>query len=159
MDIDHISHEIEIDAPILRVWDALTEPTQLGKWFGSAGKFRRGADDTLQLSWEAHGSYHATIEAEEKPHWFAWRWALAPDVEPSPGNSTLVEFRLLDLDGRTRLSVTESGFVSLDLTEGEKGAAVNDNLAGWVGGFVGLKQYLEGYRESALPGEFPGEPS
>lgn len=157
MDTDRISHHIEIKAPVERVWDALTVPAELAEWFGTGGSVIRD-DGAIEFRWAEHGRYLARVQHEDPPRRFGWRWALAPDVEPSVGNSTTVEFTLTDDAGSTRLRVTESGFVGLDMTDGEKGAVVNDNLAGWVGGFLGLKQYLEGYEESALPGDPPEQP-
>ncbi|HIW61875.1 MAG TPA: SRPBCC domain-containing protein [Candidatus Stackebrandtia excrementipullorum] len=158
MDTDRINHDIEIAAPVERVWDALTDPLELARWFGTDGTMTRDDSTRLELNWRNHGRYLARVEEERPPHRFAWRWALAPDVEPAPGNSTLVEFRIKEEPVGARVSVTESGFVGLDMTDGQKGTVVNDNLAGWVGGFLGLKQYLEGYRESALPTDEPEQP-
>ncbi|GAA4892942.1 uncharacterized protein YndB with AHSA1/START domain [Stackebrandtia albiflava] len=151
MDTDRISHDIVIDAPIARVWEALTRPEELSRWFGSAGEFARGDGQELRLRWEEHGTFIAHIEREEAPHRFAWRWALRPDEQPRRGNSTHVDFVLAETGGLTRVEVTETGFTTLDETPGQRADAVNDNLAGWVGGLMSLKQYLEGYAESALP--------
>lgn len=147
MDTDYISHHIQINAPVARVWRAVTRPEELTEWLGVGGRVTREGD-RLEFRWDAPGRFMAAVEREEPPHLFAWRWALMPGVAPAAGNATLVEFAVTDDAGETRLRVTERGFAALDMTEGQKGTIVNDNLAGWVSGFLALKQYLEEARES-----------
>src|SRR5687767_7232914 len=106
---DRIEREIVIDAPVSRVWAALTEADQIGTWFSDAGADidpRPGG--ALTIRWREHGVFHTVIERIEPRRVFAWRWAHAAGEHPRPGNSTLVEFTLEPNCNGTRLRVVES---------------------------------------------------
>jgi uncharacterized protein YndB with AHSA1/START domain len=85
----------------------------------------------------------APVERVEPTCIFTFRWARLPDDEPGAGNSTLVEFTLTPEDAGTRLRVVESGFRHHAVSDDERAAAVDDNTQGWLGGFAGLRAYLE----------------
>jgi len=131
---DQIEREVRIDAPIERVWALVTEPEHVGAWFGDAGaeiELRPGGD--FKLSWVEHGTVHGRVEQVEPPHRFAYRWLIAGPAEPTPANSTLVEFTLrADGDG-TLLRVVESGFAGLEVDGGdaERDRRREDNVGGW----------------------------
>jgi uncharacterized protein YndB with AHSA1/START domain len=142
---DRIEREIEVAAPAARVWAALTEREHLAAWFGDAGAevdLRPGG--AITFSWQKHGKARAVIERVEPPTYFSYRWALQPDTEPRPGNSTLVEFTLEEHAASTRLRLVESGFRSLEWSGEEKARHVRDNVAGWATELQELADYLEG---------------
>lgn len=141
---DQIEREIVIDAPISRVWAALTEAEQIGAWFGDAGADidpRPGG--ALSIRWREHGVFPTVIERMEPEHVFAWRWAHAAGEEPRPGNSTLVEFTLTPEGNGTLLRVVESGFQSLDMSDDERATCVSDNTRGWREELDELREYLQ----------------
>ncbi|HKG92304.1 MAG TPA: SRPBCC family protein [Gemmatimonadaceae bacterium] len=130
---DRIEREIDVDAPVERVWDVLTRAEHIGSWFGDAGaevELRPGG--AMVIRWAEHGSYRAVVERVERPRLFAWRWTHATDTDPRPGNSTLVEF-VLDPNesGGTRLRVVESGFQSLEGTDEYRARRAGENHHGW----------------------------
>jgi uncharacterized protein YndB with AHSA1/START domain len=142
---ERIEREIVIGASPERVWSALTEAEHLGRWFGDAGAevdLRPGGK--IVCTWREHGTAHAVIERLERPRLFSMRWALEPDAEPRPGNSTLVEFTLVpEAGGRTRLTVVESGFHELDGTDAERARHVELNTGGWKAELEELREYVE----------------
>ena len=50
---DSIERTILIAAPIERVWDIVTTPEHMGRWFGDAGADREG--DVIKMRWAEHG--------------------------------------------------------------------------------------------------------
>jgi uncharacterized protein YndB with AHSA1/START domain len=142
---DRIEREVVIRASALRVWAALTEPGHLAEWFGDGGAemeaLRPGG--RITFVWKEHGTARAVIEAVDPPRVFSYRWALRPDVDPRPGNSTLVEFTLREEGDVTRLRVVESGFRGLEWSEEERVRDVKSNVSGWAAELGELVEYLE----------------
>jgi uncharacterized protein YndB with AHSA1/START domain len=142
---DRIEREIVIEASVERVWAMVTEAEHLGTWFGDAGAevdLREGG--SIVLRWREHGTARGVIERVDRPRVFAIRWALPFDEEPRPGNSTRVVFTLVpEGDDRTRLTVVESGFRSLDVSEEEKARHVEQNTSGWRSELDQLRDYAE----------------
>jgi uncharacterized protein YndB with AHSA1/START domain len=142
---DRIEREVVIRASALRVWAALTEPAHLAAWFGDGGAevdaLRPGG--RITFIWREHGTARAVIEVVDPPRAFSYRWALRPDVDPRPGNSTLVEFTLREEGGVTRLRVVESGFADLEWPEEERARDVRANKSGWAAELGELVDHLE----------------
>jgi uncharacterized protein YndB with AHSA1/START domain len=132
---DTIEREITIDAPVEKVWELITRPEHVGRWFGDAGaeiELRPGGAMTLR--WEDYGTVHAVVERVEPMTRFAYRWAPYPEPggqKPVPGNSTLIEFTLSEIDGGTRLHLLESGFESLDASREKQEELREGNAKGW----------------------------
>jgi uncharacterized protein YndB with AHSA1/START domain len=144
---EQIEREILIDAPVAKVWAAVTRAEHIGTWFGNAGAtidLRPGGEMTC--TWrdgETVDTIHAVVEKVDEPHLFAYRWARPPGARPVPGNSTLVEFTLRPEGGRTRLRVVESGFPALDFPEADRAALYADNTDGWRQELDELRAYLQ----------------
>ncbi|MPZ79406.1 MAG: activator of HSP90 ATPase [Actinophytocola sp.] len=140
-----IEREILIDAPVTEVWAAVTEASHIGTWFGNAGAtidLRPGG--AMTCTWrngEAVDTVHGVVEKVDEPHLFSYRWA-RPGVEPTPGNTTLVEFTLHPDGAGTRLRVVESGFAELDRTESERADHIAENTDGWRMELDELRAYL-----------------
>ena len=106
---DQIERETVIKAPVERVWELITEPEHLGRWFGDAGAeidLRPGG--AMVLRWTEYGTSRGRVVAVEPHTRFSYRWAPFKDPggeEPIEGNSTLVEFTLQAEGDATRLRV------------------------------------------------------
>ncbi|MFT3694523.1 MAG: SRPBCC family protein [Kofleriaceae bacterium] len=142
-----IIKSITLRAPRERVWKAVSEAKNLGAWFGAefdgafaAGKPINGrivptkVDPDVAKLQEPHAGKPMTWEivAIEPMNLFSFRWhpfAIDPSVDYSKEKSTLVEFRLEDAPGGTKLTITESGFD--DLPEHRRAAALEANAGGW----------------------------
>jgi uncharacterized protein YndB with AHSA1/START domain len=141
---NQIEREIVINAPVGRVWAALTEAEHLGAWFpddGAEVDLRPGG--TLTLRWKEHGAFQTTIERVEPERYFSWRWTYNADQKPTADNSTLVEFSLTPEGEGTRLRVVESGFQNLDLPEAQKSQRFTDNTQGWQEELDELSDYAQ----------------
>lgn len=107
-----IEKTLELNAPVDRVWRALTEPSELARWFPDrveqAG-VALGADG--RFVWEQHGRFAFRLEALEPPNRLVWRWARDPETSLEDGVTTEVEWVLeARPDGGTTLRLRESGF-------------------------------------------------
>jgi len=144
MDSNQIEREIVINAPVSRVWAAVTEAEHIGSWFGDAGAevdLRPGG--ALIIRWQEHGAFHTTIERVEPERFFSWRWTYTAGQEPRADNSTLVEFSLTPEGAGTRLRVVESGFQQLDMPEAQRATRLRENTQGWQEEIDELRAYVE----------------
>jgi uncharacterized protein YndB with AHSA1/START domain len=144
MNADAITRETRIAASQQRVWDVVTRAEHVGRWFGDAGAeidLRPGG--ALRLSWAEHGTALGRVEQVSPIDLFSFRWAGPRDTEPAPGNSTLVEFRLIPDGDGTRLIVTESGFSALDDTPEGRARYRAGNEEGWRYEIGELVEYIE----------------
>src|SRR5262245_26631762 len=117
MGTDRIEKSIVLRAPRARVWRALASAEEFGIWFRVKleGSFAPGARVRGQITYPGyeHVTMEMTIERMEPERLFSWRWhphAVEPEVDYSGEPTTLVELRLEDVPGGTRLTLTESGF-------------------------------------------------
>jgi uncharacterized protein YndB with AHSA1/START domain len=106
---DTIERQMTFELPREAVWAAITEPEQLARWFGTSAELDLRPGGEGSFTWEELGvTTRVTVEAVEPPTRFAYRW------EPGGGNeggpTTLVDFRLEEISGGTRLTLVESGF-------------------------------------------------
>jgi uncharacterized protein YndB with AHSA1/START domain len=141
---DRIERAVLIAAPLERVWDLITNPEHVGRWFGDAGaevELRPGG--AFSLTWREHGTVHGRVEAVEPPRRFAWRWLaqFGSKAEPTPANSTLTEFTLTPERDGTRVAVVESGFDGLYADVDERTAALARNTRGWAEELGSLASY------------------
>jgi uncharacterized protein YndB with AHSA1/START domain len=145
---DRIERHITLKAPISRVWRALSNAEEFGKWFGVAlsGKAMK-VGETLEGPATYPGYEHIVvrmqIERMEPERSLAWRWHPAandPTKDYSAEPMTLVVFELEEVPGGTRLSVVESGLDSIPL---ERRAHVfRLNTAGWDEQMVNIDKYV-----------------
>ena len=142
---DQIERDITIDAPVERVWELITEPEHIGRWFGDAGAqidLRPGGE--MVIRWAEHGTTHGRVVAVEPHTRFSYRWApfkVPSGDEPVDGNSTLVEFLLAPEGDGTRLRVVESGFASLATSEDQRTKNHASNTGGWQAELGELAEY------------------
>jgi uncharacterized protein YndB with AHSA1/START domain len=105
---DTIERQMTFELPREVVWAAITEPEQIGRWFGTSAELDLRPGGEGSFYWEhLDVTTSVTVEAVEPPARFAYRW------EPGGsegGPTTLVEFRLEEIPGGTRLTLIESGF-------------------------------------------------
>src|SRR5262249_24946205 len=147
MSADQIRKQIFLKATRERVWRAIGDATEFGKWFGVRfdGPFVQGgrltgkivptiADPEVARLQKPHEGkkFEITIDRIEALHRFSFRWhpfAIDPNIDYSKEPATLVEFVLEDLPGGTLLSITESGFDKLPIER--RAQAFKANEGGW----------------------------
>jgi uncharacterized protein YndB with AHSA1/START domain len=146
---DVIQKTVTLRAPRSRVWQALTDPAQFGKWFGvklegrfEPGQRMRGPVTTPEYT---HLAFEVTVERMEPERLFSWRWQPGgdPDIDPAEPE-TLVVFELEEVPEGTRLTVTESGFNRIPIARRSK--AYRENDEGWTAQLESIRQYLASSR-------------
>lgn len=133
---DRIEKQVTLKAPRARVWRALTDATEFGRWFGVKleGEFAEGASVAGNITHPGyeHLRMELVVERLEPERYFAYRWhpyAIDPDVDYSQEPMTLVEFRLDEIAGATQLIIVESGFDGVPI--GRRSEAFRMNEGGW----------------------------
>jgi uncharacterized protein YndB with AHSA1/START domain len=147
MDTDRIEKSIVLRAPRERVWKAVSEAKAFGSWFGVEfdGPFREGArltgrivpttvDPEIAKMQEPHRGmpFEFTIGRIEPPRRIEFRWhpfAIEPGVDYSGEEMTLIVFELAQVEGGTRLTITESGFDRIPVERRARAFAANEG--GW----------------------------
>ena len=156
---DRIEKQTVLHAPRERVWQAISEPSRFGHWFGAQfddSRFSPGSRITGTISptrvdpeiARMQEPYRGTamdldVERVEPMNRLSFRWhpgAPDPDVDLSQEPTTLVEFALADAPGGTRLTITESGFEQLPPER--RAEAYEGNEGGWQEQLKLIDKYL-----------------
>lgn len=142
-----IEKEIDLKAPVARVWQALTDYRQFGEWFRVnlespfvAGKITRGR---LTFSECETLTMEVMVTAIEPQTRFAFTWhpyAIDTAVDYSKEMPTLVEFHLQPRGDGTHLRVTESGFDKVSAHRRAEAFRMNSN--GWAIQLQRIGDYL-----------------
>lgn len=158
MNTDQIVKQTVLNAPLERVWRALTDSKQFGSWFGLKidGPFRAGASVHAEI---ARTTVNAEIAAAQKEfegfpfeiliedmvpeRLFSFRWhpyAIEPGKNYSSEPTTLVTFTLEPEQSGVKLTVTESGFDQIPLERRAKAFSANEQ--GWAIQMTLIEAYL-----------------
>ena len=143
-----IEKQIELNAPISRVWRALTDYRKFGEWFRVKldGPFVPGEISTGHITYPGyeHLKWEAAVQKMEPERLFSFTWhpyAVDPDFDYSKEASTLVEFRLEPKDKGTVLYLTESGFDALPKDRQFDAFRMNDD--GWAEQMTKFEHHLQ----------------
>jgi uncharacterized protein YndB with AHSA1/START domain len=145
--MDRIEKRIELNAPVARVWRALTDYREFGEWFGVnlqspfvPGKPTRG---NITYPGYEHLVMEVVVQKMEPERLFSFHWhpyAIDPKVDYSTEIPTLVEFKLEKTPAGTLLLVTESGFDSIPLSRRDE--AFRMNAGGWAEQMKNIEAYV-----------------
>lgn len=123
------------DAPIDDVWDALTSPERISRWFlPISGDYRVGG--RYQLEGNAGGE----ILTCEAPHRFRVTWVFGEVA--SPADVSELEVRLTSAGSASTTLVLEHTAIVPDEMWGQFGPGAVG--VGWDGGLLGLSLHLRG---------------
>ena len=169
---DKIEKQITLRAPVSRVWRAIANAEEFGRWFGVtfSGPFVVGKtiNGSFEMNFSEEGLIQAqkalgvtpskvkipekgvanvfgTVEAIEPERLFSFRWIpYGIDAEADLKNepTTLVEFRLEEIPEGTRLTIVESGFDRVP--DHRRLRAFRMNERGWDAQAESLRKYVEG---------------
>ncbi len=144
---NRIEKQMELAAPVSRVWQAPTDSRQFGQWFGvqMEGPFIAGEPVTGRITVTGYENLlmDLVVQAIEPETLFSYTWhpyAVDPKVEYSRETPTLVEFRLKPTERGTLLQVTETGFENLPTERYTDAFRMNNR--GWEQQMRQIQQYV-----------------
>ena len=134
---DRIEKSIQLNAPVSRVWRAITDHNEFGQWFRVQleAPFVPGHTARGKVTYPGyeHLVWQAVVQTIEPERYFSFTWhpyAIDPAVDYSGEQPTLVEFRLEPTSTGTLLRLTESGFDNLPASRRTEAFLRNDG--GWT---------------------------
>jgi uncharacterized protein YndB with AHSA1/START domain len=137
MDNIRIEKQIELNAPLSRVWRALTDYREFGDWFRVKldGPFVPGEVSRGHITYPGyeHLKWEVAVQEMEPERLFSFTWhpyAIDPEVDYSGEPSTTVEFKLQSTATGTLLTLTESGFDTIP--SHRRMEAFRKNDGGWT---------------------------
>jgi uncharacterized protein YndB with AHSA1/START domain len=143
-----IEKRIEMEAPVSRVWRAITNYQEFGEWFRVKldAPFVPGQVSRGQITYPGyeHLRWEATVQKMEPERLFSFTWhpyAVDPAIDYSNEPRTLVEFRLEPKEGGTVLFLTESGFDAIP--KKRRFEAFRMNEEGWTEQMTNIKRHVE----------------
>ena len=140
---DRIVRTIAINAPLDRVWDLVTEP---GWWVptDAPAPIDHTAGHQVVRTSEKWGSFPIEVVRVDPQTYAAFRWASSfPNEALAPGMTTLVEFTVTPIADGVEVTVTETGFASIDAPEDVRASGFKANTDGWRTELEGLKTRAE----------------
>ena len=144
---DHIEKTIELNAPISRVWRALTDYQEFGEWFRVRleGPFVPGQIARGRITYPGyeHLRWEAIVQKMEPERLFSFTWhpyAVDPNEDYSKEPPTLVEFTLEPTAKGTSLRIVESGFDKLPSRRREEAFRMNER--GWSAQLENIAQHV-----------------
>ncbi|MDB5167563.1 MAG: hypothetical protein JWN26_708 [Candidatus Saccharibacteria bacterium] len=129
---DIITKEITVKAPKERVYQAITDPKQITKWFPDEIEGMLEVGQQSIVTFNGYGKSSLLVIDANPFDYFAYRWipggsSIIDDL--TTVQTTLVEFHLTEQNGRTKVVLTESGFATLPADVAAK--SFSDNSGGW----------------------------
>jgi uncharacterized protein YndB with AHSA1/START domain len=155
---DCIEKKVFLRAPLERVWEAISDASQFGSWFGVEfdGPFVARSrltgritpttvDAEVAKAQEpyAGAAFEIAVDRIEPKRLFSFRWhpfAVDPAFDYTFEPMTLVAFTLEAAPGGTALTLTESGFDQIHAERRAKAFEMNDG--GWAAQMKLVEKYL-----------------
>jgi len=144
---DRIEKEIVVRSPRAKVWRALADSSEFGKWFQAkihdpfvAGQSAKG---NITYPGYEHLTIEVHVERMEPERLFSFRWhpyAVDPKQDYSKEPTTLVVFELEEVAEGTRIKVVESGFDQIPLER--RAEAFRMNSGGWEEQMKNIARYV-----------------
>ncbi|MCC6793313.1 MAG: SRPBCC domain-containing protein [Thermomicrobiales bacterium] len=138
-----IDMEIDVNAPIERVWEAISTESGLRAWFNSGIRFDGVVGGHVEFGGGHDGSpyrFGGKILTMEQPRIVTWEWNTIP---VGWSESSLLTMELTPLGPITRVAIRHHGWERLGA---EQGPAMYENFkSGWAqhDDFDALKRYVE----------------
>jgi uncharacterized protein YndB with AHSA1/START domain len=125
--------EVGANAPAERVFEALTQPTELDRWIGDGAAVEPRVGGRYDFGWD-HGPIK--ILDLEPGRRLSYSWSYPDEAGRTLADETVVEWTLEESGGRTRIVLVHSGFAPDGQTD--------DYHLGWLAFLALLKNLVEG---------------
>lgn len=144
---DRIEKQIDLAAPVERVWRAVTDFREFGTWFrcNLEGPFVAGQKCHGRITYPGyeHLKFEVEVVSIEPIRRFAFHWhpyPIDPSADYSHERPTLVEFLFESTATGTHLTVIESGFDALPPERRDEAFRMNDG--GWTEQIKNIETYV-----------------
>lgn len=132
---DFIEKSITLNAPLSRVWRAITDSGQFGTWFKVRfdAPFQVGTPIAGKVTYPGYEHLELQVIPRDliPETYFSFTWCPYSDGKPEgQDRKTLVEFKLRAAGTRTHLIIVESGFMALP-DDARRLEAFRMNTQGW----------------------------
>jgi len=166
---DRIEKKVTLLAPRARVWRAIADASEFGRWFGVTlegrfapgatltGTFGEGLDEARIMAYQERlglrpskvrlpekNAVFCTVERVEPERYFSFRWVpfgIDADADPKTEPTTLVELHLEDAAEGTLLTIVESGFDRVPAHR--RARAFRMNEGGWAAQAESIRKHVE----------------
>lgn len=126
-----VTRTVHVEAPLARVWEALTDPEVMATWFGDSVEFAALEPGvTGHIDWEGYGRFPIEITEVVPAAAFGFRWSGIP-AEALDEYSTHVRFSIAEAGTGTDVTVVESGFEKLPGGTLYRRDRLEQNREGW----------------------------
>lgn len=141
-----VHRSIRIAAAVPKVWEAVTVPEHISRWFDHTELAGEGAGATGTMTSPGRAPIPLRLEAIDPERMVAYRWnnddaSGASPAEFDAERSTLFTFTLEPADGGTLLTVVETGF---EVTS-DPAANMASHQQGWTMELDKLVELLESH--------------
>jgi uncharacterized protein YndB with AHSA1/START domain len=144
---DRIEQRVVLRAPRTRVWRAIANAEEFGTWFRVKleGAFTEGKpiQGRMTIPGYEHMTMEMLVERIDPERYLSYRWhpyAIDPAVDYSAEPTTLVEFKLEEIDAGTAVTIVESGFDRIPLSR--RAEAFRMDSQGWAGQIKNIERYV-----------------
>ncbi|MCM3039863.1 SRPBCC domain-containing protein [Paenibacillus motobuensis] len=129
-----IRHSVLVNAPISKVWSAVSTADGLSAWF-MPNDLEAVVGHEFQLNAGPFGLSPCKVTLVEEPNRLSFNW----------GKDWTLTFELSDREEQTEVTVIHSGWSADQVTEfGQPHTVIRGNMdGGWSGLVIKLKTYLE----------------
>lgn len=138
-----VRRTIHIRAGIDKVWQAITEPEHISRWFARTELDSSGTGGTMRFAGESD-AIPFVVARQEPGHFITYRWnndeqSYAGEPTYSAETATEFTFTLESADDGTRLTVEEFGFEATSDPTGN----LRSHVEGWTEELDKLVRVLE----------------
>jgi uncharacterized protein YndB with AHSA1/START domain len=145
MEYGSIEREIHVDASPELVFEVVSRPEHIREWWSDEADLdpTPGAVGEIVFGDRATGNVEAlTVVAVEPPRLFSFRWVYDEGQSPTPDNSMLVTFELIEAGEGTTVRMTETGFRERGWEIAQFEAAYQEHVEGWDFFIPRLRDYV-----------------
>lgn len=135
MEFGTIEREIYVKAPPEVVFEVVSSPEHLERWWPDEAHYEPTPGSTGELVFGERGAGETVVAFSvvdaQPPRTFSFRWTQPAGESAAPGNSLLVTFDLTPSDGGTLLKMTERGFREMGWDVAVLEHQFHQHVTGW----------------------------
>lgn len=141
MEYSKLEREMRIDASPEIVFEVVTRPEHIVRWWADAAELAAAPGAVGQVSWDGRADpEQITVVEVQKPTRFSFRW-VSDDGAAVAGNSLLVTFDIYPDGDATLLRFSETGWREKGWEAAVLEEAFHDHESGWDAFLTRMREY------------------